>query len=172
MDFLELAKSRYSARQYQDKSIEPEKLNAILEAGRVAPTACNNQPQRILVVNSPEGREKLKKAYKSFGAPLALIVCADHNESWHRAYDGKDSADIDAAIVTTHMMLAAKEQGLDSVWICAFNPTILKEEFQIPKNIEPINILMLGYADGTPRSPDRHDEWRKPINETVFYETF
>ena len=172
MAILELMKQRYSARRYQDKPVEEEKLAQILEAGRVAPTACNYQPQKILVVQSKEGMEKLSRAYKSFGAPLALIVCADHDASWHRSYDGKDSADIDASIVTDHMMLCAAELGLNSVWVCAFQPEVLRQEFHIPPHIEPINILMIGYADGQPRSPERHAEWRKPLSDTVVRESF
>ena len=172
MKFIELAKKRYSCRKYQDKPIEPEKLSEILEAGRVAPTAVNYQPQRILVVQSSEGLAKQAKAYKSFGAPLALIVCADHSQSWKRQYDGKVSADTDAAIVTDHMMLCAADLGVDSVWVEAFNPTVIRQEFDIPEHIEPKYILMLGYSSGEPRSPDRHDKWRKPLSETVFYEKF
>ncbi len=172
MTFLELAKKRYSARSYLDKPVEPEKLKRILEAGRVAPTACNNQPQRILVVQSPEGLAKINKGYKSYGAPVVLVVCADHRESWRRSYDNKDSADIDATIVTDHMMLCAADLGLDSVWICAFNPPVIREEFDIPSYLEPVNILMVGYASGEPRSPERHDKWRKSLGDTVFFEKF
>jgi nitroreductase len=172
MKFIKLAKKRYSCRKYQDRPVELKKLEKILEAGRVAPTAVNYQPQKILVVQTPDGLAKVEKAYKSFGAPLALIVCVDHNESWKRPYDGKDSADTDAAIVATHMMLCAADLGIDSVWVQAFDPTVIREEFRIPENIEPMYILMLGYSSGNPRSPDRHDQWRKPISETVFYESF
>ncbi|WRS26368.1 nitroreductase family protein [Oscillospiraceae bacterium MB08-C2-2] len=172
MDFLQLAKTRYAARQYQDRPVEQEKLDIILEAGRVAPTACNNQPQRVLVVRTPEGMEKLSKGYKTFGAPVALIVCANHEESWRRSYDGLDSAQIDASIVTDHMCLCAADQGIGSVWVCAFNPTVIREEFAIPQEWEPVNILLLGYADGKVRLPDRHDQFRKPLTETVFYDHF
>ncbi len=172
MRFIDLAKKRYSARSYQNRAVEPDKLNEILEAGRVAPTACNNQPQRIIVVQSPKGLVKIKKAYKTFGAPLALIVCANHQSSWKRRYDSKNSADIDVSIITSHMMLCATDLGLDSVWVCAFDPDIIKMEFNIPNHIEPVNILFIGYADGESKSPQRHDETRKPLNETVFYETF
>ena len=172
MSFLELTKKRYSARSYLEKPVEREKLDIILEAGRVAPTACNNQPQRILVVNSKEGLEKISKSYKSFGAPLALVVCVDHNNTWKRAYDGKNSADIDASIVCDHMMLCAADIGLDSVWVCAFNPEVLRKEFNIPDHIEPVNILFVGYAKGEPKSPKRHDSMRKPVGSSVFYEKF
>ncbi len=172
MSFLELAKRRYSTREYLAKPVEPEKIKEILEAGRVAPTACNNQPQRILVVQTTEGMAKITKSYKDFHAPAALIVCADHKDSWNRSYDGKDSADIDASIVTTQMMLCATELGLDSVWICAFNPSIIREEFHIPEHIEPINILLLGYGKGDPKSPVRHDAQRKALDKIVVYESF
>jgi nitroreductase len=172
MSFLELAKKRYSARDYNTKAVEPEKIKEILEAGRVAPTACNNQPQKIIVVQTPEGMAKIAKGYKDFHAPAALIVCADHRDTWHRSYDGKDSADIDASIVTTHMILCAADLGLDSVWICAFKPAVIREEFHIPENVEPINILLLGYAKCEPKSPERHDTLRKPLDETVVYGSF
>lgn len=173
MDFLELAKKRYSVRKYEDKKVEKEKLLKILEAARIAPTAANFQPQKLLVIQKEEGLEKLKKGANIHGAPLAIIVCSDHSTSWKRSsFDGKDAADIDASIITDHMMLEATELGLGSVWICAFNPAIIKEEFNIPENFEPINILAIGYADRPAESPDRHDTKRKALNETVFYETF
>lgn len=172
MEFLELAKKRYSVRQYNNKAVEEEKLQKILEAGRIAPTAANHQPQRIIVVQSEEGLEKLSKATNLYGAPLALIVCGDHNEGWKRRYDGKDVTDIDVSIVTDHMMMEAEDLGLGSVWICYFDPEILKKEFNIPDHIEALNILVIGYAAGEAESPDRHKTARKPIEKTVFYEKF
>lgn len=173
MNFLELAKKRYSVRKYKDQKVEEEKLQKILEAAKIAPTAANFQPQRLLVIQKEEGLEKLKKGANVHGAPLAIIVCSDHSTSWKRSsFDGKDAADIDASIITDHMMLEATELGLGSVWICAFNPAIIKEEFNIPENFEAINILAIGYADRPAESPDRHDTKRKPLDETVFFETF
>lgn len=89
MDFLSLAKKRYACRSYQQRKVEPEKIAAILEAGRVAPTGANRQPQRLVVVESAEGMERLARCTRDFGAPLAIIVCADTNEVWTRKYDGK-----------------------------------------------------------------------------------
>jgi len=172
MNFLELAKKRYSVRKYSSKKVEEEKLLKILEAGRVAPTATNGQPQRLIVVQQEDGLNKLNKGSKIFGAPLAIIVCADHDKTWKRPFDNMDTADIDASIVTDHMMLQATELGLGSVWICYFDPKIIKEEFNIPENIEPINILAIGYAQGEEKSSDRHSQARKPLKETVFYEKF
>lgn len=173
MDFLTLAKKRYACRKYQKgRPVEDEKLAAILEAGRVAPTGANRQPQRLVVVRSGEGLERLARCTRDFGAPCAIIVCADTSEAWTRKYDDKMIGDIDASIVTDHMMLAAASLGLDTLWICMFKPEAVREEFRLPEHIEPVNILLVGYGEGIPSDPDRHDMLRKPLSETVFYEHF
>ena len=115
MDFLKLAKKRYACRKYLSRQVEPEKLELILEAGRVAPTGANRQPQRLVVVQSKEGMERLARCTRDFGAPTAVIVCADTSEAWTRKYDSKNISDIDASIVTDHMMLAAASLGLDTL---------------------------------------------------------
>lgn len=172
MDFLALAKKRYACRKYLDRKVEPEKLQQILEAERVAPTGANRQPQRLVVIQSKEGMERLARCTRDFGAPLAIIVCADTDEVWTRKYDGKKIGDIDASIVTDHMMLCAASLGLDTLWMCMFKPEAVREEFHLPEHVEPVNILLIGYGDGEPASPDRHDTQRKPLSETVFMETF
>lgn len=172
MDFLQLAKKRYACRKYTAQKVEREKLEQILEAGRVAPTGCNNQPQRLVVVESEEGLARLTRCTRDFGAPLAIIVCADTTAVWTRKYDGKQIGDIDTSIVTDHMMLAATALGLDTLWICMFKPEAVREEFGLPPHIEPVNILLVGYGEGEPASPDRHDTLRKPIEETVVIEHF
>lgn len=172
MEFLELAKMRCSVRKYQTREVEEEKLLKILESGRVAPTAVNFQPQHLIVVKSQEGLEKLKKCCNSYGAPLAIIACGDHLASWKRRYDNKDSLDVDVSIVTTHMMLQATELGLGTVWIGAFDPDAVKKEFNIPENIEPVAILIIGYPDVEFKSPNRHNNERKPIEAMVHYETY
>mgnify|MGYP002603591539 FL=1 len=168
MDFLSLAKKRYACRKYAPAKVEQEKLDIILEAGRVAPTGANRQPQRLIVVRSQEEMERLARCTRDFGAPCAVIVCADTGEAWTRKYDGKTISDIDASIVTDHMMLAAASLGLDTLWICMFKPEAVREEFRLPEHVEPVNILLIG----TPADPDRHDLLRKPLAETVVYETF
>ncbi len=170
MSFLELAKKRYSVRQYKQNKVEEEKLLKILEAGRVAPTGCNNQPVKLIVVQEKTGLNKLRKGANIYGAPLAIIICGDRNEAWIRPYDRKSIIDIDASIVTDHMMLEATELGLGTVWICYFDPRVIKQEFNLPDNIEPINILAVGYAAGNASSPARHDTDRKSLNEIVSYE--
>lgn len=172
MNTFDVMKARYSVRSYKQTPVEPEKLQAVLEAGRVAPTACNNQPQKIYVVQTAEGLERLAKAANIHNPPLALIICANRDEVWVRPTDQKDTCDIDASIVTDHMMLRATELGLGSLWICMFNSEILRKEFQIPENLVPVNILVLGYAEGEALSPDRHEQLRKPLSETVIYPNF
>lgn len=169
MDFLTLAKKRCSTRAYTAQKVESEKLDQLLEAARVAPTAANRQPCKILAVQTEEGLEKVGKAANIYGAPLALIVCADHEKAWTRPFDQKQSCDIDASILTDHMMLQAADLGLGSVWICFFKPDVLRAEFSLPDNMEPINILAVGYAAEPFTSPDRHSETRNPIQELVVH---
>ena len=141
MDFLALAKKRCSVRSYSTKKVEQSKLDLILEAARIAPTAANRQPQRLLVLASDAGLEKLRKGANIYGAPLALVVCTDHAASWKRSYDAMDAAVIDATIVAAHAMLEAAELGLASIWVCHFNPAVVRSEFSIPDSIEPVHVL-------------------------------
>lgn len=174
MEFLSLAKKRYSVRAYTGQKVEKEKLALILQAAQAAPTGANRQPQRLIVVQSAEGLAKISKAANVYGAPIAIIVCSDTSTVWTRPFDGKQLTDVDASIVTDHMMLQAADLGLGSVWVCYFKPDILREEFCIPSNLEPVNILAIGYADTCRepvQPPERHSKMRKPLNETVFYET-
>ncbi|MDR1155322.1 MAG: nitroreductase family protein [Bacteroidales bacterium] len=170
MDFLEIMRKRYSVRQYTGRKVERENLEKLLEAARVAPTAANRQPQRLIVVESAAGLEKLKRAAKTFDAPLAIIVCADHDESWKRPCDRQDSAYVDASIVTDHLMLEAASLELGSVWVMNFNPETVKAEFNIPSRIEPVSILMIGYPDAKNPAPEKKN--RKPLSETVAYEGY
>jgi nitroreductase len=172
MDFMELAKKRYSVRKYETRKVEKEKLMKILEAGRIAPTGANTQPQRMIVVQEEEGLDRLSKCANVYGAPLAIIVCVDHKATWKRPFDKKDIADIDVSIVTDHMMLQATELGLGTVWICYFDPEVVRKEYNLPDDVEPVNILAVGYASGESQSPDRHDKARNPLESMVFYETY
>lgn len=120
MELLETAKKRFSVRSYTDQKVEPEKLNKILEAAHVAPTAANLQPIHLIVAQSDEALAKISMAANIYNAPLAIIVCADHNKAWVRPFDRKQTGDIDASILTDHMMLQATELGLGTVWVCFF----------------------------------------------------
>lgn len=173
MDFLQLAKERYSVREYEEKKVEKEKLDKILEAAKVAPSAMNKQPYRLIVVQSEEGLAKIEEGTRIYGAPLAVIVCKVTEEAWRRKYDGKNHGDIDVSIVTDHMMMEATALGLGTLWVCWFKPQVIKENFQIPEGVEPVNILCIGYTkDGKTGDTSRHQTMRKALEETVSYELF
>ena len=172
MSFSHLVKQRYSVRKYDSRPIEPEKLIAILEAGRLAPTAVNYQPQRILVLNTDESIEKLRTCTRShFGAPTALLVCHNTAESWVRRHDGALASPVDAAIVTTHMMLAAHNEGVGCCWVMNFDPTAMRQTFAIPQGIEPLALLVMGYPAEDAKPIEMHFRTR-PMEETVVWEHF
>jgi nitroreductase len=173
MNFLQLAKDRYSVRKFSDKKVEREKLDLILEAGRVAPTAVNYQPQRILVIENEDSLTKLKICTPyHFNAPLALLVCYDSTVSWKRKYDNEDMGVVDASIITTHIMFQAHELGLGTTWVGHFNPDIIKETFELPEYIVPVALLPIGYprSDSAPH-PQLHSN-RHDIKDTVFFNSF
>lgn len=172
MEFLELAKKRYSVRSFSKKPVEPEKLEAVLQAGRLAPTATNAQPQHILVLQGQEEMQKLAECTKfTFDAPMALVVCADKGQAWVRGHDGKNHAEIDACIVATHMMLAAAELGLGSTWVGVFQPERIAQEFGAPENFVITAILPMGYPAEDAKPSGNHEK-RKPLEETVCYHSF
>lgn len=172
MEFLKLAAERYSVRQFTDEKIGQDTLDKILQAGHLAPTACNLQPQRIMVINSEEGIEKLRKCTKChFGAPAAILICYNKDECWKRQYDGSMSGEIDASIVTTHMMLEAASLGVGTTWIMHFIPQAVREEFEVPDNIEPVALLVMGYPASDAKPFPGHSEFR-PREELVVYNTF
>ncbi len=172
MEFQQLMKERYSVRTFETRPVLKEDLDVILAAGHLAPTGCNYQPQRILVLNTDEALEKLKSCTKChFDAPCALLVCYNKDESWIRPYDGALSAPVDAAIVATHMMLAAHDSGLGVCWVMYFEPQKMRETFHIPTNIEPLALLTIGYPHKDSAPIAMHEKVR-PINEVVVYESF
>lgn len=172
MDFLELAKQRCTTRGFTEKRITEKDLERILSAGRVAPTACNRQPQRIIVVQQQENIDKVKKAYKTFGSKCVLILCRDRRNELIRPYDNKCSGDLDIGIICDHMMLEARELNIGSVMVGLFDPTIIRKEFDIPEYIEPTALLILGYPDKGFLSSERHSTERKPITHTIMYEHY
>jgi nitroreductase len=172
MDFLELAKQRCTTRGFKDKPIAKGDLDRILSAGRVAPTACNKQPQRIIVVQRPDNILTVQKAYQTFGSQCILIVCQDRRNALIRPFDNKCSGDLDIGIICDHMMLAARELNIGSVMVGLFDPQIIRKEFIIPEYIEPTTLLILGYPAKGFLSSDRHETERKPLDDTVMYEIY
>lgn len=168
-DFLELAKERYSVRKFSNQKVESEKVDFILEAGRLAPTACNKQPQRILVLDDAETLNKLKNCTPyHFDAPLAILICYDKTISWKRHYDNKDSGEIDASIVTSHMMLEVANLELGTTWVGHFDPELMKTTFDLQDNIIPVALLPIGYPSEDCMPSPLHDK-RLDKKETVFY---
>ncbi len=172
MDFDKVITDRYSVRKFNTERLSQSDIDKILKAGHKAPTGCNNQPQRILVLNSKESIEKLKKCTKChFNAPTAMLVCHNKDESWIRPYDCALSSPIDAVIVATHMLLKAQDIGVGCCWVMHFNPTLMCETFNIPKNIIPVALLVMGYPADDSKPLELHSKFRD-INETVFYDSF
>lgn len=168
MDFAQLEKARYSLRKFSDRPVEQEKLDLVLEAARCAPTAHNNQPQRIFVLKSAEAMEKADACASShFHPPLMLVVAYEAEKAWIReAVDNKNHGEIDAAIVATHMMLQAAELGLGTTYVGMFDPKALAEQFPEMAGCTPIALLPIGYpAEGA--HPARLHEDRKPMEEIV-----
>ena len=166
MDLLNLMEKRHSVRTYSNKRLSYEMIERIVKAGILAPTACNFQPVKILVVQSDKALEKLSTAANFYNAPLVFAVLAKKDEAWHRPFDGMVTDQIDASIVTDHMMLEATELGLGSVWICYFNPEIIKDAIEIENGYEVINLLAVGFeSDNSKVQPKK----RKDISKVVDY---
>ncbi len=165
MDFLTLASERYSVRKFKNTPVEQDKVDNLLKAAQLAPTACNFQPQRVFVLNSEESLAKLRNCTKwHFDCPLAMIVCYDKNECWTRRYDNTQSGVVDASIVTTHIMLEAAQIGLGSTWVMSYNPEAVRSEFDLPENIEAVAILVMGYPADDAVPSELHTK-SKDINE-------
>lgn len=172
MEFERLIEERYSVRNFKDKHLSEKCISKILDAAHKAPTGCNFQPQRILVINTDKSIENLKKCTKChFGAPTAMIVCYNEAESWKRPYDGALSAPVDASIVATHMMLAAHNMGVGCCWVMHFDPSAVKEKFNIPENVKPHAILVMGYPSDEAKPHEFHSKFR-PLEEVVVYDEF
>lgn len=172
MEFEKLISERYSVRNFKQEHLPCEVIEKILEAGHKAPTGCNYQPQRILVLNTDSAIEKLKSCTKChFNAPTAMLICHNKDESWKRPYDGELSSPVDAAIVTTHLMLAAHNIGVGSCWVMHFDSKVMREMFNIPENYEPAALLVMGYPSPDSKPLDLHYKSR-PMDEVVFYDSF
>ena len=151
MDFFELVRERYSCRKYTNEPVTQEQIDAILEAARVAPTAANRQPIHVWVVRSPEALAKIDGATQyRYGAPVVFIVGCKQADAWVRKYDGKNGAEVDAAIVGTHLMLAASALGLGNVWVGSFDPARISASFPETAGYEPICLFPVGHPAAGP----------------------
>jgi nitroreductase len=167
MDFSELIAARYSVRAYKPDPVEQEKLDQVLEAARLAPTAANRQPFQIVVIHTNGRQEELQRIYGRdwfVQPPLVIGVCGLPDRAWMRS-DGRNYVDIDAAIVMDHLILAATNAGLGTCWVGAFNPAAAREVLGLPDDVEPLAFTPLGYAADLPKAKKR-----KPLSELVRYE--
>jgi nitroreductase len=166
MEFQDLIKKRYSVRSYQSKPVEEEKLQMVLDAARMAPTAVNKQPFRLIVVKTKGRKEELKQIYPAdwfSQAPLVICACTVKSESWTRR-DGRNYVDVDTTIAMDHLILAATELGLGTCWIAAFNAEAARKVLKIPEDVEPILFTPLGYPDDKVGVKNR-----KKFDEFVIY---
>lgn len=171
MDFLELAKKRYSCRNYKPDAIEEDKLMKILEAARVAPSAVNYQPWHFYLIRKTENKTRIAEAYQREwmkNAPILIVACGNKHISWKRA-DGKEHMEIDLSIAIDHITLQATELGLATCWICNFQARKLKEILHLPNNVDPVAIIPIGYpADEA--DINRHDNKRKAVQDIISWE--
>ena len=164
MEYLELIQKRYSVRAYKSDPVEEEKLQQVLEAARVAPTAANRQPFRLLVIPTAGREAELKRIYSRdwfVQAPLIICACGIPEQGWTRM-DGKPYVDVDVTIAMDHLIIAATDLGLGTCWIAAFDPAAAREVLQLPAGVEPVAFTPLGYPADSPRS-----KVRKPLSELV-----
>lgn len=170
MKFSQLITQRYSVRKYKEQPVENEKLLQVLEAARIAPTAVNYQPFILLIFQEKEKRKRLNEIYQREwikSAPVIILACADHSQSWKRSSDGKDSADIDVAIAVDHMTLQATELGLGTCWVCNFDAEKCAEFLELPSHIEPLVMLPLGYPADSVK-----EKKRKDLSDIVHWEKY
>jgi nitroreductase len=168
MEYSDLICARYSVRAYRPDPVEDEKLQAILEAARLAPTAANRQPFQLVVMRTPGREAEIGKIYHRpwfVQAPLVIAVCAIASQAWVRESDRFNARLIDAAIVADHLILAAANLGLGTCWIAAFNVEAARSVLQLPEQVEPVIFTPLGYPGDQPGP-----KIRKPLSDLVRYE--
>lgn len=167
MTFKELSDLRFSVRSYTDEVVSKEQLDYILECARLAPSAVNFQPWHFYVVTKAEDKEKIHQCYSRDWiqtAPMYIICCIRHNEAWVRKYDQKEHGDIDIAIATEHICMAAAELGLGTCWVCNFNAKLCHELFSLPENEEAAVLIPLGHPSSDIEQKEKN---RKSITEIV-----
>ena len=168
-NFLQIAESRFSVRDYDPRPVEKEKIEKLLRVAQVAPTAANKQPQKIYIITKDEDREKLKTVTKyTFNAPMFFVVCVDKDIVWKHKTEDTNSVDIDGSIIATHILFEAYDLGLGSVYVRAFQTEELKKLFNIPENIKPVALLPLGYPKENAKPAPSHFK-KKNIDEMVEY---
>ena len=146
MEFNTVLQRRYSCRAFSPTPVEQEKVDRILEAGRIAPTAVNKQPVHLWAISDPGALEAIKGVTRSnYGAPLILVVGCRPADAWVRRYDGKNGAEVDASIVATYLTLAAENEGLATLWVGSFDPALLRGILPGAEGYELVAMINIGY---------------------------
>jgi nitroreductase len=162
-----ILKERYSVREFSNKRVEKSTVEEILEIARLAPTALNNQPYFIYVAQSDESLEKIRNSLApDYNATTVLIVCSDKNNGWKNRYSGQDNVLQDIGIIASTILYVSKSKGVDSCYVCNFNPEILKEQLCLPDSVYPECLIYLGYPSKDCKPSDRHYK-RREIKEFV-----
>ena len=165
MEFNELIRERFSCRALSDREIPHESMNRIFEAARLAPTAVNKQPFKVWAIESPDARAKLAETTGyTFGAGVFLVIGSKADEAWVRPDDDLNFADVDAAIVATHIMLAIHNEGLRATWVGKFNTPKLKELFPVMKGYNLIALFPVGYPTEKGVPYPRHKERKSAVD--------
>lgn len=170
MKFDDLITSRFSVRSYTSEKIDRSIILEILEAAHLAPSAVNYQPWHFIVITEEADLRSLHEVYQRNWfkeAPVCIVVCADHLQSWRRKPDGKDFADVDAAIAIDHLVLKATDLGLGTCWVCNFDVELARQKLELPAHIEPIAIIPIGYSNSV--APVKS---RKDLSELVHWGKF
>jgi nitroreductase len=170
MDFMELAKKRYSVRKFSDKPVEKEKLDKILEAGNIAPTAKNQQPQRVYVLQSENALKKINELMPCvYGATTVLIFTYNKDEEWRNPFEAEIHSGVeDVSIAATHVMLRATELGLGTCWCNYYPYTKVEKAFNIPDNEKSVLVMPVGYPAEDAKPAPLHDAC-KDLSKTVHY---
>ncbi|MDP6647108.1 MAG: nitroreductase family protein [Dehalococcoidales bacterium] len=167
MQFLELAKKRYSVRAYKPDPVEDDKLQQVLEAAILAPAAVNKPPFQLIVIHTTSKETELNRIYSRpwFGqAPLLICAVGIPSQAWLRR-DGRSYLDVCVAIAFDHLILAATDLGLGTCWVANFDRDVAREVLGLPEDVEPIVFTPLGYPADQPK-----EKRRKALPELVKYE--
>lgn len=168
---IDLLNARYSCRNYSQTPVTDALVSAVVDAARIAPSACNRQPWTIIAVRDKDTRAKmLAKSRPAFmDAPVVLVACGHHDQAWHRPADGKDHTDVDLSIAVEHICLAATTLGLATCWVCSFDTIATREALGLPDEVEPIALLPLGYSADEGPAPMKI---RKNIDQILRWEKY
>jgi len=169
MNFMELAKARYSCRKFTDQTVTDDQINQILEAARCAPTATNAQAYKLWVIKNPESIEKVNQATKNgYGAKTMILLGANRSGAWTRENDDHNFADVDAGIIGAHILFEVQALGLGATWVGRVDPEKLAELFPETKDYTIVGLFPIGYPSSEAAGqPSKKHTTRKPLSEVV-----